>query len=457
MTCARVYGAGGQGEKAAALLLSAEDAMLAGNDQVPSYAAASGPVAATVASHTGKTLTDMKDHQAAEKHYRAALKGRVPGTYQRVHGLTMVNLGKSVAGTAPPRRGRRPVEPLPRLHGRGDLRPEPEGNQVHPVRGSRLPTAANPRSRSTEPTLRRPPASPEVNGPPTGMPTVGVVILTMGDRDKELQALLESVAAQEGDPATVVVLAQGVEPPHLRGAATAVHLRENLGIPGGRNAGVQWLREHGGVDVVLILDDDGLLPQTDTLRLLREAFSTNPRLGIVGFRIADEDGVSQRRHVPRLGGADPLISGPVTTLLGGAHAIRMQVIDQVGDFPAQFFYAHEETDFAWRALDVGWEIDYRADLVLTHPRTEPSRHAVYYRNTGRNRVWLAKRHLPAVLVPAYLASWAAYTLIQRPPLAGLTSWWAGFFEGVRTPCPPRRPMRWRTVWRMTRLGRPPVI
>ena len=71
--------------------------MLAGNDQVPSYAAASGPVAATVASHTGKTLTDMKDHQAAEKHYRAALKGRVPGTYQRVHGLTMVNLGKSVA------------------------------------------------------------------------------------------------------------------------------------------------------------------------------------------------------------------------------------------------------------------------------------------------------------------------------------------------------------------------
>ncbi|MFI5831437.1 tetratricopeptide repeat protein [Streptomyces sp. NPDC051578] len=97
VTCARAYGAGGEGEKAAAALVSAEDAMLAGNDQVPSYAAASGPVSATLASHTGKTLTEMKDHRAAEKHYRAALKGRVPGTYQRVHGLTMVNLGKSVA------------------------------------------------------------------------------------------------------------------------------------------------------------------------------------------------------------------------------------------------------------------------------------------------------------------------------------------------------------------------
>jgi len=28
----------------------------------------------------------------------------------------------------------------------------------------------------------------------------------------------------------------------------------------------------------------------------------------------------------------------------------------------------------------------------------PARHAVYYRMTARNRVWLAKRHLPAALV-----------------------------------------------------------
>ncbi|GHB84646.1 glycosyl transferase [Streptomyces cirratus] len=296
-----------------------------------------------------------------------------------------------------------------------------------------------------------------MNHPRTNTPTIGVVILTMGDRDKELQVLLDSVAAQQGDPATVVVLGQGVTLPPLPAGVAAVELPQNLGIPEGRNAGVRWLREHGGVDIVLVLDDDGLLPQTDTLHLVREAFTTNPRLGIVGFRIADEEGASQRRHVPRLGGTAPLRSGPVTTFLGGAHAIRMSVIDEVGDFPAQFFYAHEETDFAWRALDAGWDIDYRADMVLTHPRTPASRHAVYYRNTARNRVWLAKRHLPAILVPVYLASWATYTLAQRPPAAGLKAWWAGFFEGVQVPCPPRRPMRWRTVWRMTRLGRPPVI
>ncbi|MEU5973799.1 glycosyltransferase [Streptomyces sp. NPDC047315] len=288
--------------------------------------------------------------------------------------------------------------------------------------------------------------------------TLGVVVLTMGDREPELRTLLKSVAAQEGDAPAVVVLGQGAELPELPNGVTGVELPENLGIPGGRNAGVTWLREHGGgVDVVVILDDDGLLPRTDTLQLVQEAFTADPGLGIVSFRIADEQGLTQRRHVPRLGSSDPLKSGPVTTYLGGGHAIRMNVIDEVGDFPTPFFYAHEETDFAWRALDAGRNIHYRADLVLQHPRTAPSRHAVYYRNTGRNRVWLAKRHLPAALMPVYLTTWAAYTIKQKPPRDGLKAWWAGFFEGLRVPCPPRKPMRWRTVWRMTRLGRPPVI
>jgi hypothetical protein len=76
---------------------------------------------------------------------------------------------------------------------------------------------------------------------------------------------------------------------------------------------------------------------------------------------------------------------------------------------------------------------------------------------ARNRVWLAKRRLPALLVPVYLAVWTVLTAARTRSAAGLRAWCAGFAEGVRTPCPPRRPMRWATVWRMTRLGRPPVV
>jgi GT2 family glycosyltransferase len=212
------------------------------------------------------------------------------------------------------------------------------------------------------------------------------------------------------------------------------------------------------VDVLLFLDDDGLLPNQDTARLVREAFAAEPGLGIVSFRIADpETGATQRRHVPRLRAADPMRSSEVTTFLGGANAVRTAVFQQVGGLPDDFFYAHEETDLAWRALDAGWRIDYRADMVLHHPTMPPSRHASYHHNVARNRVWLARRNLPAPLIPVYLGVWFLLTLVRRPSAVALKAWLGGFREGWSTPCGPRRPMRWRTVWRLTRLGRPPVI
>ncbi|MFG2878941.1 glycosyltransferase family 2 protein [Streptomyces sp. NPDC048337] len=288
---------------------------------------------------------------------------------------------------------------------------------------------------------------------------LGAVIITMGNRPDDLKALLDSVARQQGDPVEVVVVGQGVEVTGLPEGVRTVSLPENLGIPGGRNVGLEAFGPGGReVDVLLFLDDDGLLERTDTAELCRQAFTEDPGLGIISFRIADpETGETQRRHVPRLRASDPMRSSRVTTFLGGANAVRTTVFEQVGALPAEFFYAHEETDLAWRALDAGWSIDYRADMVLLHPTTAPSRHAVYHRMVARNRVWLARRNLPAPLVPVYLGVWLLLTLLRRPSVPALKAWFGGFREGWTTPCGPRRPMRWRTVWRLTRLGRPPVI
>jgi GT2 family glycosyltransferase len=290
-------------------------------------------------------------------------------------------------------------------------------------------------------------------------PRLGAVILTMGNRPEELRALLDSVAKQEGDPVETVVVGNGAPLPVLPEGVRTVELPENLGIPGGRNVGIEAFGPSGAeVDALLFLDDDGLLPGTDTAELVREAFAADPALGIISFRIADPDtGETQRRHVPRLRAADPMRSSRVTTFLGGANAVRTKVIAEVGGLPDEFFYAHEETDLAWRALDAGWQIDYRADMVLHHPTTAPSRHAVYHRMVARNRVWLARRNLPPVLIPVYLGVWLLLTLARRPSRPALRAWLGGFREGWAKPCGPRRPMRWRTVWRLTRLGRPPVI
>ncbi|MGW4234962.1 glycosyltransferase family 2 protein [Streptomyces sp. NPDC004980] len=288
---------------------------------------------------------------------------------------------------------------------------------------------------------------------------LGAVIITMGNRPDELRALLESVAVQDGDRIEVVVVGNGAPVPDVPAGVRTVELPENLGIPGGRNVGIEAFGAAGtDVDALLFLDDDGLLPKKDTAELCRQAFDADPELGIITFRIADPDtGATQRRHVPRLRAADPMRSSRVTTFLGGANAVRTRVIAEVGPLPDDFFYAHEETDLAWRALDAGWMIDYRADMVLNHPTTAPSRHAVYHRMVARNRVWLARRNLPAPLVPVYVGVWLLLTLVRRPSRPALKAWFGGFREGWTKPCGPRRPMRWRTVWRLTRLGRPPVI
>jgi GT2 family glycosyltransferase len=285
------------------------------------------------------------------------------------------------------------------------------------------------------------------------------VIITMGNRPEELRDLLDSVAKQRGPAIEIAVVGNGSPLPELPPGVRAVELPENLGIPGGRNVGIEAFGPGGReVDVLLFLDDDGLLPNEDTAELVREAFAADPRLGIVSFRIADpESGITQRRHVPRLRASDPMRSSRVTTFLGGANAVRTAVFQEVGGLPDEFFYAHEETDLAWRALDAGWMIDYRADMVLFHPLTAPSRHAVYHRMVARNRVWLARRNLPWPLVPVYLGVWMLLTLLRRPSGPALKAWFGGFREGWRTPSGPRRPMRWRTVWRLARLGRPPII
>ncbi|SNX62984.1 GT2 family glycosyltransferase [Streptomyces sp. TLI_55] len=294
-------------------------------------------------------------------------------------------------------------------------------------------------------------------------PRVAVAVVTMGNRPAEVDALLESVAKQDVPPTRIVIVGNGCRLPEfaerlsLPGEVTVVELEENLGCPGGRNVGLARLREFGDVDVVVELDDDGLLVDADVLRRVGELFAADDRLGIVGFRIADEHGETQQRHVPRLGSADPLRGGYVTGFLGGGHGFRMAMLDEIGDWPARFFFAHEESDLAWRAADAGWRILYAPELLLQHPKTSPARHAVYYRVNARNRVWLARRRLPLPLIPVHLGVWMLLTVARNRSGAGLRAWFGGFAEGLRESAGERRPMRWRTVWRLTRLGRPPIV
>ena len=99
---------------------------------------------------------------------------------------------------------------------------------------------------------------------------LGAVIITMGNRPDELRALLDSVAKQDGDRIETVVVGNGAPVPDVPAGVRTVELPENLGIPGGRNVGIEAFGPSGAdVDALLFLDDDGLLPLTDTAELCR--------------------------------------------------------------------------------------------------------------------------------------------------------------------------------------------
>lgn len=282
-------------------------------------------------------------------------------------------------------------------------------------------------------------------------PRVSWILLTMGNRPGELATAISSIDRSAGATRTeIIVVANGATGPvDVPDGVLLVELDENLGVPGGRNAGAD--RATG--TILAFLDDDAEIVTPDLGDRLVEAFGADPELAVVSMRIVDpEQGRTARRHVPRIGG-DPLESGPVTAFLGGASAIRADAFRSVGGLPAEFFYALEETDLGWRLLDDGWNLRYDADLVVEHPWTVIERHDFAERLTARNRVLLARRRLPWVLAPVYVLTWAAITVARTRRFG---PWWQGTREGLSMRVE-RKAIRWRTVARMTRLGRPPII
>ena len=289
----------------------------------------------------------------------------------------------------------------------------------------------------------------------TDRPLVGVVVLTQGRRPAELARAVRSVLAEEGVRTDVVVVGNGWPPAELPDGVRALALRENIGIPAGRNAGVP----HVDGDLLLFLDDDAALPDPGFLAEAARRFAADPRLGLLQPRVdATDSSPPPRRWTPRMRVGDRFRSSPVFSVWEGAVVTRRVVFDRAGGWPAPFFYAHEGIELAWRVWDTDSTVHYAGDLAATHPVTETTRHADFYRLNARNRVWLARRNLPWVLGVPYVLTWTALQVVRsvRTTIT-LLPWSRGWVEGWRTPAGLRRPLRWNTIVRMTRQGRPPVV
>lgn len=247
----------------------------------------------------------------------------------------------------------------------------------------------------------------------------------------------------------------GVSPFPLESVAppiTEVELETNVGVPAGRNLGAGRTSSN----ILLFLDDDATLTPGVT-SAVSALFEADERLGVVALRIRDpETGITERRWVPRLG-KEPDRPGKVTRFPGGACAIRAEVFDMLGGFRGDFFFGHEESEFALRVIDAGYQIEYRPELVVLHPAGTARRSSEYTRFLGRNRVWLAKLRLPWPVAIANIIVWLFISSLRSRSFDELGAYWQGWLAGIRQNPGGREPVSWHTVWTMTRLGQPPIL
>lgn len=285
-------------------------------------------------------------------------------------------------------------------------------------------------------------------------PKVGVVLLSMGNRPEELARSLAALEHQAGVDMDVVLVGNGWIPEGVPAWVRTHHSPANLGCPAGRNLGASLVRG----EYLLFYDDDGELGSPDVVSRMAAVLDAQPDVAVVQPRGVDPTGrPSPRRWSPRLRPQDADAGGDVVVFWEAMAMIRRSAFDQAGGWAGEFFFGHEGVDLAMRLLDRGWRLRYEPTLVVHHPATPPSRHDHFYFTTARNRAWVARRNLPLILIPVYLGVWAAGTVVRVRRLHPLRVWFRGLRDGLTSNLPgTRRPISWATVWRMTRLGRPPL-
>jgi GT2 family glycosyltransferase len=282
----------------------------------------------------------------------------------------------------------------------------------------------------------------------------GCVLLTMGRRPADLRLALDSLLAQERVETDVVVVGNTWQPEGLPDGVRGVHSPENVGIPAGRNLGVPAVSG----DLLFFLDDDASLARHDALARVAARFEGEPDLGLLQLRVAPRGGgASARDWVPRLRVGDRSRSSDVTAVWEGAVAIRRSLFEAIGGWPGDFEFVHEGIDLGWRVMDAGYRVAYAGDISVLHPSPTGTPHGYSFYYGARNRVWLARRHLPWPLAAVYVANFGLRTLPRLRSRTDVRDALRGYRDGLRGPAGDRKPLKAGTLWRMTRAGRPPIM
>lgn len=249
--------------------------------------------------------------------------------------------------------------------------------------------------------------------------SLSIVVLTFR-RDDALLDTLERIYSTLGTSGFQLVLVDNnADGKSRRGTidkfedAVLVDERYNMGVAAGRNKGISVATG----DVLLFLDDDALLevPADFTARLTN-LFDHDPKLGVVAFRsFVGSQRIEDPIEFPHTDKSKSREAAFDTfRFIGVAHAIRRTLLDQTGLYCASFFYGMEEFDLSYRALKLGYRVEFRPEFRVQHMKANAGRlpSSAVIRRMYANKLSVGWMHLPVRLFLASGAAWFLKTLLD---------------------------------------------
>ena len=189
---------------------------------------------------------------------------------------------------------------------------------------------------------------------------------------------------------------------------------ENRGLGAGWNRGLAETDSR----YVLLLNADAWLVG-DALARLVEFADARPRAAIVGPRLSNPDGSLQRsvrgfptpwrlateyfflrKLAPRSRAVNAFYAGgfdhdevrEVEFVMGACMLVRREAVDEVGPVDESFFLFSEETDWAYRFRQAGWEVVFFPGAECAHVRGASHAGRLYRENLRGHLRFLLKHH-----------------------------------------------------------------
>jgi GT2 family glycosyltransferase len=189
---------------------------------------------------------------------------------------------------------------------------------------------------------------------------------------------------------------------------------DNLGVAKGRNFAIRYAT----APILILLDDDAVLQNKDALKQVLAAFESKPAenitdrdTAIVSFKVLyyhtldmQKNGLPHKKYDKYR----DKHSFYTYYYAGGAHAIRRQVLEEVGNYPEDFFYGMEEYDLGYRIMEKGYAIQYNDSIVMLHKESplgrKPTSEKLKMMWVNKSKV--AWRYLPKIYFYSTALLWS---------------------------------------------------